>query len=141
MSPSDALLTSYFTALDGNTTLPVFSAPPDATEVQSYIFIGFDTGGNEGDKTNKSYLKRINIEAHSTQDNYSASRQAALDAIEEIEDLLYPTPGAVIDMSATGYVMTRQELVDQGADDTLYSVTRMVRIYTIFEVELELINS
>lgn len=138
MNASDALLKSYYDALNGVVSLPVYSAPPTETTI-GYVYIAFDSGGNDGSKSGKIYRKQISIEAHIPTDNYSAGRKAANDALEEVEAAVWPTVGSVVDMTLNGYRMITQDLADQGADDTLYSVERIVRVFCIFEVTFELI--
>ena len=140
MNASDALLKSYYDALSGNVSLPVYSAPP-ADLTTGYVYIAFDSGGNDGDKTAKTYRKQIGIEVHVPNDNYSAGRKAAYDVLEEVETAVWPEIGATVDMTDTGYHMISQALIDMGADDTLYSIERVVRVFLIFEVQFELITS
>lgn len=136
MSVSDALQKAYYDALTGEEstcTLPVYSAPPD--DVDAYIFIAFDLGGNDGTKSGKMYTKRIGIEVHVKNDNYAAGRLAANTEMGLVEATLWPTVGSVIPMD--DYTMVSQNVVEQGADDVLYSVARIIRVYTIFEVIIE----
>jgi hypothetical protein len=135
MNINEAIVSAFYLALNNNVSVPVFTQLPE--ELAEYVHINFDTGGVNGTKTSKDYLKRMVIDCYAQTGSYSGSRKRVYEIAGEVEDELFPTIDHVIPMPA-GYRMTRLMLVDSLADDVLYQTIRVLRISIIFEFEIEL---
>jgi hypothetical protein len=137
MYVGEAILKTFYTALNGNVSVPVYSGV--LPEAPAYVYLSFDLGGNEGTKQNKGFIKRQAVEIHVTADNYAAGRANAFNVADEVEQIIWPSPQAVLDMTDYGYQMNAINLVDTTTDDVLYTTSRIIRIILIFEIQIETI--
>jgi hypothetical protein len=135
MNINEAIVSAFYLALNNNVSVPVFTQLPE--ELAEYVHINFDTGGVNGTKTSKDYLKRMVIDCYAQTGSYLGTRKRVYEIAGEVEDILYPTVSHLMPMP-TGYRMTRLMLVDSLADDVLYQTIRVLRISIIFEFEIEL---